>query len=217
MKKLAKSLVIVSALAVAGSAVAEFGDITPYVGADYQQAWTKNSDAYKGSMAKSFPGATLYVGSKFHENFGVELGYSMSKTKSKINAEKDKFDGDQYKAGAIKTKLRRSTAFLDLVGFLPVMDGVELIGSVGYGLQKPKLTLIEQLSGATADRVKLKSKGTARVGLGASYMLTDMVGLRAKLGWENTSSIKFKDAKDYDNPKPFKNTTTFNFGAFVKF
>jgi opacity protein-like surface antigen len=233
MKQLAKSLVIAGALAVAGSAVAEFGDINPYVGADLQLTKMKAKAPFDSILSKSFPGAGFYLGTKFHENFGVEAGYNWSKSQSRTVDVGARFDGapgagfgfgTAAQAG-VKTKLRRNSAFFDVVGFLPVMDCVELIGSVGYGYVMPKLS-IQTAAGTAITGYDLKNQSVLRVGLGASYMVTDMVGLRAKLGWENTKHTHFKNNDDRKAlrarggalaTRPLKDSTTLNVGAFVKF
>ncbi len=235
MKKLAKSLVIASALAVAGSAVAEFGDITPYIGADYQQSWMKGKGPYSSILPKSFPGATLYVGTKVHENLGFEAGYNWSKSQKKTADMAEGFDGlftgnagAAVKAAAqpgSKVTLRRNSAFFDVVGFLPVMDCVELVGSVGWGYVMPKLTITPS-KGLDGQGYKLRNQNVVRVGLGANYMVTEMVGVRAKLGWESTKATHFKHNAAHDalranrgvqTRRPLKDSTTLNIGAFVKF
>ncbi len=235
MKQIAKSLVIAGALAVAGSAVAEFGDITPYIGADYQQSWMKANGPYSAILPKSFPGATLYVGTKVHENLGFEAGYNWSKTQKKTADIPAGFDGLRNLGLATqataqpgsKITLRRNSAFFDVVGFLPVMDCVELTGSVGYGYVMPKLSITT--SGSTGfDNAgyALRSQHVVRVGLGANYMVTEMVGVRAKLGWESTKATHFKHTAAHDalranngvqTRRPLKDSTTLNVGAFVKF
>ncbi len=226
MKQLAKSLIIAGALAVAGSAVADFGDINPYIGADLQLTKMKARAPFDTLLAKSFPGANLYVGTKFHENFGVEAGYNWSKSQDRTADIAANFDGGaNADLPGSKTKLRRNSAFFDVVGFLPVMDCVELIGSVGYGYVMPKLS-IQTADGTAVAGYDLKNQSVLRVGLGASYMVTDMVGLRAKLGFENTKHTHFKNNNDRKalranggalSTRGLKDSATLNVGAFVKF
>ena len=242
MKQIAKSLVVMGALAVAGSAVAEFGELSPYAGIDLQNSWMKMKSPFDSIAKKSFPGATLHLGTKFHENFGVEVGYHWSKQQSK-----DYTIANGTNFGAIpatgaanatnaaitgKTKIRRSGAHLDLVGFLPVADCFELMGSVGYGWIQPKISATAAATAGNAattrvvDAIKglsTKSKGVFRLGLGASYMITDMVGLRAKFGWESTSALRLKESNPATlsalnlNTKAFKSSITGSAGVFVKF
>ncbi|MBP6103996.1 MAG: outer membrane beta-barrel protein [Gammaproteobacteria bacterium] len=230
MKQLAKSLVIAGALAVAGSAVADFGDINPYIGADLSATRMKAAGPYSSIAPKSFPGASLYVGAKFHENFGLEAGYNWTKTKSTTVNIPANFDGARVAPystvqNGANVKLRRNSSFVDVVGFLPVMDCVELTGSVGYGYVMPKLSM-KTAAGAAITGYDLKNQSVVRLGLGANYMVTDMVGVRAKLGWESTGATQFKKTQNHQNvmaasgaqtKRPLKDSTSLNIGAFVKF
>jgi opacity protein-like surface antigen len=192
MKNIVKGAVVVGAMLAAGSSVADMGEMKPYVGVDYYQAHMK---AKKGDLQnaapKSYPGASVYAGIRFMENFGAELGGDFSKKKKVNNVE--------YK---------RNGGHLDLVGFWPLNDCFNLIGSLGAGMLKVKIK--DEVSNSSNST---KNSAFARVGAGASYMLTDMFGLRAKINWENTSSLKMKDV----NVKPFKDTTSFTVGAFAQF
>ena len=239
MKHIAKSLVITGAMIAAGCANADvIADFNPYIGADYYQAWMKPKGDYNQLLPKDFPGATLYVGTRFHESFGVELGYDWSARKKKdisIASGTSQFGStvgaNQSLTGT--TKVRRSGGHLDLVGFLPVADCFDLIGSVGFGWVQTKITTNVVTPGtavnnaATNNRASAvsslsgKGRGVFRVGVGASYMVTDMVGLRGKLGWESTSSLRINGNQNFTalsfQNKPYKGTTSLSLGAFVKF
>ncbi len=226
MKQIAKSLVVASALAVAGSAVAEFGDVSGFAGLSYSQVMAGGKGVYKPLLPKSFPGATAYVGAKFHEYVGAKLGYTWVKSKSKTADVPANFDGIRGLAAmpAVESSIRVNTTFLDLVGFLPVMDCLELMGSVGYGYAQPKQSIADA-SKDFQDGVALKSKGVLRAGLGASYMFTDMVGMELGAVWQKNSSIKFKNNTVRQvltnlgaaTEKPLKDSMTFNAGVVVKF
>lgn len=221
MKQLAKSIVLAGALAVAGSANANFWCdpcFSPYIGADYYQAWMKSKS---NRYAKSFPGATLYVGAKFYENFGLELGWDWSGKKSRSftkPAGGTFFGFSQANAVSGTTTTRRTGGHLDLVGFLPVCDCVELTGSVGWGWLRPKVSFTN-LTGVSNFSVSSKSRSVFRLGIGANYMVTDCVGLRAKIGWETTSSLRLQGTVNGSTftSKPFKDSGTLAIGAFVKF
>lgn len=221
MKRIAKSLVVVGAMLAAGSAAADMmDDVRPYIGLDYYQAWMKgskgtdskrNSFDYSKEVPKSYPGATVYVGAKFMEYFGAEFGADFSGRKKKTVTDSD---GDK-----IKTEVKRNGMHIDFVGSLPVNECFEVLGFVGAGWLKPKLTqtATDSATGqATVWNCKTKTTTIARLGVGASYMVTDMIGLRAKLGWENTKRIKLKHNESSTTFKPFKDTTTLSLGAFVR-
>lgn len=241
MKHIAKSLVIVGAMAAASSAFADFGDINPYVGADYQQAFMATHSPFKVGTKKSFPGLNLYVGTKFHENFGVELGYNWSKNQSKkftlgagelvgaVNNAAARVAAGTNVTGSIKQK--RSGAFFDLVGFLPAGDCFELLGSLGLGWVKTGIAgkdIASSTAGTNAgvvsafSNLSAKTKMVYRLGLGGSYMMTDMVGLRVKVGYEGTSRLRLKDNNSSlsnlgISTKKFTDSVTATAGLFVKF
>jgi len=185
--KLVKGVLVAGAVLAANGVSADMmSDINPIVGVDYYQAWMKGKNSFANSFPKSYPSATVYAGAKFLENFGAELGYNISARK--------KHD---------LTKVRRSGGYLDLVGYLPVMESVDLTASIGYGWIKTK---IEPSSVFHA-----KNKGVFRLGVGANYMVTDMIGLRGKVSWENTGALRV------NSTKAFKDTIALAIGAFAKF
>ncbi len=229
MKQVAKSLVVVGAMLAAGSAIADMDmDFKPFIGVDYLQAWMEGKGVInntnvnvKDAFKKSFPGATVYVGSKFTENFGIELGADWSTAKTKSVAGNTNVTGNTF---TYTNKARREGFHADLVGFLPI-DCWELFGSLGYGSVKMKLSNQAVTSTGTAAQqaafngqfpLSTKRKGVFRVGVGASYMFTDMFGVRAKLGWEGTEALRLQYANGVANSKAFKNSTTLAAGVFVR-
>ena len=219
MKQIAKSLVVVGAILAAGTVGAEMmDDVRPYVGLDYYQAWMKGAKATGSSPAnstfdfakqapKSYPGLAAYVGAKFTDFFGMELGTDWSFRKKKSITDN---------GSNIKTEVKRRGMHADLVGFFPLNDCVDILGSVGLGWVKAKTTQTGA-SAATAETYKNKGKTVARLGLGVSYMVTDMIGLRARAGWENTRRLKLQDnTPPIDTFKPFKDTMSLSLGAFVR-
>lgn len=233
MKNIAKSLVVAGAVAVAGSVNADvFADLNPFIGVDYQQTWMKGKESNtdpsvlfgKGQAPKSYPGASIYVGTKFMENVGVEAGFDWTTNKKK-NFVYNAF-GAQIGAN---TKVRRTGFHFDLIGFLPVADCTELFASIGAGWVKPKITFTPttwngaaitaaQLARIGETGVTSKAKAVLRLGVGASYMITDMIGVRGKLGYETTSRLRAKgNSPGSKSVKAFKNSQTLNVGAFVRF
>ncbi len=234
MKQLAKSLVVISALAAAGSAGADMmGDFNPYVGADYYQAWMRGKSSYNQIFPKSYPGATIYIGNKFTENFGLELGYDWSAKAKKswtLPVGTQVFNSTVATSAITgTTKIQRTGFHLDLVGFLPINDCVNLLGSIGYGWVQPKIEITSLTPSANGGNnnytaiSSLSGKGRSvfRVAVGADWMATDMFGLRAKLGWESTSTLRINGNQQFTNlgyqQKGFKGSTTLAIGAFVKF
>lgn len=212
----------------AGSVSADvIADLNPYIGADYYQAWMKPKGDYNKVLPKDFPGATIYVGTKFHESFGIELGYDWSARKKKdftVQSGTGFFGGPKNTFSG-STKVRRTGGHIDLVGFLPVAECFDLLGSIGFGWVQTKIntTINGPVTGhaSALQSMSGKGRGVFRVGVGGSYMVTDMVGLRAKLGWESTSSLRANGNQAFTSfgfgQKPYKGTTSVSVGAFVKF
>lgn len=236
MKQVAKSLVIVGAMLAAGSAAADMDiDFHPFIGVDFLQAWTPAKGTFnpvpadrlsaKSAFRSSFPGATVYLGSKFTDCFGIELGWdsSLSSKKKTVVSPSNTGIAGGYNYTA---KVRREGYHADLVGFLP-MDCWELFGSLGIGSVKMKisnqtitpanaLTTQAQLNAdATQFPLSSKRKSVFRAGVGASYMFTDMFGARLKLGYETTSSLRVKYANG-TTFKPFKDSATVALGLFAR-
>ncbi|HXH54602.1 MAG TPA: outer membrane beta-barrel protein [Gammaproteobacteria bacterium] len=244
MKQVTKSLVIVGAMLAAGSSTADMlnmDEFKGFAGVDYLQAWmpgrgsiTTFSDATrtdtinaKSVFRSSYPGATVYVGGKFGDCVGLELGWDSSLSSKKKTATSPSSSPFTY---TYTSKVRREGFHADLIGYAPMSDCMNLFASVGIGSVKAKISnqvltasastaataAVNQaaLNASTPLPLSSKRKSVLRLGAGASYMLTEMVGLRAKLGWEGTDNLRLK----YNNgstAKAFKSSTTLAAGLFV--
>ena len=228
-----KRLIVAGAiLAAAGSASAEawFEDCRPVVGIDFKWAQIKNSGSWQGLFPESFPGASVYVGTKFMENFGAELGYDVTAKRGK---DLSLVAGDTIggATATVPTGLRGNVRFagphLDLVGFWPLENCFEAFVSLGLGWVKPTVD-VDWVGGATSafknnvTSVTGSGKTIARIGIGANWMATDTVGLRVKALYENTSKLSVVNnmpsgSQLLTNLKPWKNAYSLAIGAFLKF
>lgn len=243
MKQVTKSLVIVGAMLAAGSAAADMDmDFHPFIGVDYLQAWMPAKGSIttfsraartdtinaKSAFRSSFPGATVYVGSKFTDCFGIELGWDSSLSSKKKTAASPSTSA--VTGGYTYTsKVRREGFHADLMGFLPMMDCWNLFGTIGWGSVKAKITdqkLVANTAagqavlnaGTSAIPLSTKRKSILRLGVGTSYMFTDMFGVRAKLGYEGTNALRVKYSNGATgNTKVFKDTVTLAVGLFAQF
>lgn len=227
MKQIVKSLVVASALTAAGSASADWFDcFCPFVGIDYYQVWAKGRGDFGRFLPKSYPGLTVYLGAKFCENLGFELGYDTSTRRStsfSIPAGTS-FGGITANTNVSgSARLRRSGGHIDLVGYWPFMDCFELFGTIGYGWIQPKIdftstTALGNLSGLNG--LSLRGRSVFRLGIGTNYMLTDCIGARLKLGWESGSNHRFRNATFNGvnfNQRAFRSAFTLAVGVFAKF
>ena len=224
MKKI-KSLVVASALVFSGVSVAEMCDVTPFVGLGYQYGSMKAKNDWAKVANKKQDGALAFVGAKFHENFGAELGWEQSSSKNRQTTAVGTFDGVATNNGTQKVKTKVSGGYVDLQGYLPVVDNFEVLGSLGMGSVVAKINSTVDVLSSVAHKNKLNQKSkrslVGRVGVGAKYMFTDMFGVRVMAKWENTSRIKLKNKDtvitDSKLLKPFKDNVSANVAALVQF
>lgn len=230
MKQLAKSMVLASVLTAAGSASADWFDcFCPFVGLDYYQVWMKPKNSWVSIFPKTYPGATFYLGGRFCENLGFEVGYDTSTRKGMsyvLPRGTRFFNGTTVSNLTAQTKLRRSGAHFDLIGYWPLVECFELFGTIGYGWVQGSITTtinninVDPVASAIISTT-LKGRSVLRLGLGVNYMLTDMIGVRLKGGYETTSSIRAKGNNIFTtygfSTKPFKGTATLAAGGFIRF
>jgi opacity protein-like surface antigen len=142
----------------------------------------------------------------------------------------------------IDTQLRG--IHLDLNVYYPLSDCWDIVGSMGAGVIKPKITLSvlsntlpktnPTLSNTPGlfpnDAIALastkgKTKTVFRIGLGSQYMLSEAVGIRANLRWESTTSLRVDGNYQFQQSslnttglrKIFINTASLSVGVSYKF
>ncbi|MGI9215094.1 MAG: outer membrane beta-barrel protein [Gammaproteobacteria bacterium] len=176
MKKslLTKSIIaagIVGSLTAANAG--SLGDLKFYAGAgvDYNMYSFDSSLKDDNNITSKGIGFTVPIlGVKFHENFGLEAGYSFNK---KITST-DKADPND------KDSIKVRNMYIDLMGFMPVADQFELLGGLGLG----KLSLISNATGIS------KNKTSWRAKIGAQYNVVTNLALRAVFSYQNADKTK---------------------------
>jgi hypothetical protein len=211
MKNLAKSLIVVSSLVTvvatesASAGLCKgfngFDDFRPILGLDYYQAWRRIKGNLHPILPTSFPGITVYVGGKFSDYFGVELGLDISKQKSKTWVfPNGTAIGAIRTSGTISgtTSISYWGAHFDVIGYLPLypcVESTELFAAIGYG-----------------------NASGLRLGIGANYLVTYNFGLRAKFGYENrTTVLGGSPSTIFGISNPYRYATTLSVGAFYRF
>ncbi len=154
----------VAACVFAFNANAVESNIKPYVGLDYVYSM---SDIEKVDGIKAFEedlnALAVSAGAKLHQNFGVEMFYQKSEEGEKKFANGK--TNDEYQAYGI-----------DLLGYLPVAEKVELIGALGLGYYDID---IKAKVNTPAISVDADDQGAGyRLGIGAQYNFTENWGAR---------------------------------------
>jgi opacity protein-like surface antigen len=190
-------------LAVASSGVASadyFDNVKFYVGAglDYAKyGINKNikniANQVGGSIKDKGMGVLVPIlGVKFHENFGIEAGYSFNR-KISLN----------FPQQTVSVKVRN--AYLDFMGFMPVADQCELIGGLGIGKLMAKKG---QNFDNNFNNAKIKNKFGIRAKLGAQYNFNSNIGARALVTYQTAGS-----KIDGSNVKVVKNIKSIGLAA----
>ena len=196
MKKLARKLLLVGALVTVSSSASAFFDgldcMTPYVGIDYQQRWVRhrNNDGNNNNRNGIIPGFNAYLGGRW-DCFGLEVGGHYAARRN---------NGRTASIGG---------GYLDLVGYLPAMDCLELMGTIGIGIDSAKISTA-RFGNRTANGA------VARVRVGANYMFSQCIGVGGLLGWESTSTLRNKNNNSGFNHRP-GDSFLASLGVFFKF
>lgn len=174
--------------------------IAPYVGIDYKQLWTDGTWQFRHFIPKSFPGGAVYIGAKFTESMGLELGYNRSVFRHRTRV---------TPTTVTKVGTRFTSFSYDLNFYIPVEDCWELIVSLGMETMKSHVVVSGFLpTGSTGFTTK---KGIGRVGFGSHYLLTEFLGVRFIGRWENTSALR------QNGNKFVKDAIGGSVGFFVRF
>ena len=137
--------------------------------ADLNNFRSSNGDS-KLVIRKNKPGVNVFLGARFNENLGAEVGFGFI-TKAKGTAQSNR-----------QATNKVSNLYADALGFMPVSSKVDLIGAVGLGRMKSKA----DVAGATfANKALLnKAKVGVRVGAGAQYNVNENWGTRAMVRYQ---------------------------------
>ena len=230
MSKLSKSLVVIGGVVVATAASAypwdifNFDESRPYLGAEYKYQHLKGKNDWNEVLPKDFSAGTIFGGLRFSEKFGLELGY----THSDMEKRNEFLTGVRFGQAASNVssvaKVKFDSINLDANGYVPLNDALNLVGTLGVGFMKGKFDGSDttQTAGTLIDEALLNTTDgnrriVPRIGFGAEWMFHDMFGARARVLWEGTSALRFKEHVATTSNKPFKDSCAFTFGLFAQF
>jgi opacity protein-like surface antigen len=150
-------------LLVSGVALAD-DNLNFYVGGDlgYNKVgltsyFKTTMDADGSTFKTKAPSLALRFGARPHENFGAEVGYVFNK--------KLKYSTDGYDDGYMKS----NSYYIDLLGYMPIDQCFELVGSIGMG----RINTKTDDNFATAYDDKNIASSALRFGGGIQYKIDD--------------------------------------------
>lgn len=133
-------------------------ELKPYVGLDYNYSDLKFAHAINNDIEDNYNSFSIDVGTKLHENFGVEAFYQ--KALNEKNSNQDEQYSSNFRAYGV-----------DAIGYLPTCTNLEFLASAGVG----KYTMKVRAPGEGS----IKDSGTGyRLGLGAQYNINENVAIR---------------------------------------
>lgn len=138
----------------------------PYVGADYDYTSINYDNNADSILSDSLSGGDVHIGARIHKYLGFEGSYFDTASSSK-------------NVGALNTSVKLEGYTLDAMGYLPVADKVELIGTAGVSRLKATLSLSGLLAGTGSE---WETKG--RIGGGAQYWITDNLNIRGLVRYQ---------------------------------
>ncbi|MCM1323059.1 MAG: porin family protein [Acetobacter sp.] len=168
--------------------------IRPYIGLDVATTsmkfgtdqWVRDYDGNTGYFEDGNKAISGVLGVKINKYFGVEAFYQQSgeeKHRDNTFFESTEYDGDEdYDTTTISYK-----AFgVDLLGYIPVTQDIEIITSLGLAQYDFDTNLnMSALNSDTGEREKYLSESKSfdslgfRIGLGAQYSINEHFALRA--------------------------------------
>ena len=230
MKKLvnvlSKTVVAAGVLGLAiASGVACAEDIKGYVGAglDYSTYGTnKNIKGFSNKSVKTSGMGVLVpvLGVKFTENFGLEAGYSFNKKQKEEGIVNNLVINGVTLNGTSSFTTKVRNIYLDVMGFMPVHEQVELLGGIGIGRLTVKKgnesTSYTAVGGAVPSSTSptFKNKASWRVKVGAQYNITANVAARLLATYQkanNKVNILGTESKFVKNMKTIGLSATYTF------
>lgn len=241
MNKLTK-LVMSATLAGFASSAAAFDlpacpdmCLKPYVGGDIQLRTLQYGRDNGGNLfGKSFSQLNGYLGLELNEYVALELGYEYAfsrKRNVRIGPGQTAVGGDPVGAGGFEdstAKVGLQGVHGSLVGKFPIWDcpNLKLLATAGVTSLSVNLSNTPfaddfgPLSGER-DRTFRQEKLVARLGLGLQHMVTDCIGIRGLVVWEDTSQFKhMRPTQPNIDPSTFarlRSSFNYSLGLFMMF
>lgn len=169
----------------------------PYLGIEYQYEHIKSRDPYHLLLSANFQYANLFLGAKYHKNFGVEIGYYRSLKTSQNQFQFYNWGGSL--ASGITAAISR-TSFkgfsFDWSAYYQLDPDFNVFASLGLVTMHETLEAYATGSSDLAPAIGLltgKNTTVPRIGGGVEYLYGHW-GLRSRLFWVYTQNVKLNSA-----------------------
>ena len=170
-------------------------EFNPYVGLDFAYSDFGTKSEAKSVVENKYKSFKVDLGAKLHKNFGLELFYQQSGDESKSAVD---IFGD-----TLKTTTEYKAYGVDAIGYLPIVDNVEGLASIGFAKYDFKAKFGADYYGhGDEDNMAL------RLGLGAQYSINNHWALNGMIRY-----AKIDDGSD----DVFEDLTEFSLGIRYNF
>lgn len=166
-----KKILLLSSVIALGTLNVEAYELKPYLGLDYVYSIAdieKDEDLNRTVWETKYNNIALDLGVKVHQNFGLEAFAQFSDKGKK---------SDNYAGVGFKTELNYRAYGVDAVGYLPLSNQFDLLGSIGvayYDFDQKINVPVAGYSEKDSD-----SHWAVRAGIGAQYYVNENIAIRA--------------------------------------
>lgn len=202
--------------------------LAPYAGVEYQYQHIKANSTWHNAyiLPANFNNYSLFVGVKYHPNFGIELGYYHYFKYAQAQSFVGEFNNVPVPSNPLvigQMRMRGWSADWNAHYFLdPKFNVFALIGAVTYDPLLNFVTNDTSNFGLAISSVHGKNKTMLRLGVGAEY-LEKWWGVRSRIMWDRgTQSMELNVAQAQTlfpaiTPQAFNQSFVVTLGVFLRF
>lgn len=202
-----------------------FKVLAPYVGLEYQYEHIKPAPTYHQILSANYQTGNVFVGLKYHKNFGIEIGYYNSLKTSQQQNENNNFNGlVPSTVTPLLTRTRFKGFSFDFDIYYALDPKFNIYAVLGFVSMHPTITFQASGNSDLAQAfplIKTQNKTVPRLGVGWE-LLEQHWGIRSRVLWVNTQSVRFNvDAAQALYPgitdSPYLQAIQVTAGIFYRF
>lgn len=200
----------------------------PYMGAEYSYTHIKLTPGWTQILPSNFTNWGIFVGNRYHKNFGIELGYYHTIKKHQQSSFLLGFGTPQPGGGPGTTlvvgSMRNQGFIFEWDAFYQLDPNFEVLALIALVTTHPNVQFTA--SGNTGlDEALMTVTGSnkpiLRLGVGYEYR-EKRWGARGKVCWDGTQTMKLNvsyvgNNYTYLTPNAFKQAITVSVGVFYRF
>lgn len=197
----------------------------PYLGIEYQYEHIKGNGDWNDVLPANFQNGAIFIGNKYHPNFGIEVGYFHFLKKSQAQNTLSKFNGaEQPSDTSLLAQMKVKGFSVDWNIYVPLDPNFNVFALIGVVAMHPRVQIYSDNTTDLANGMKLvkgRNKTIMRMGVGAEYV-ESWWGARARLIWDQTQRMQLNvtDAQVQFGPifpYAFKQSMVVTVGLFYRF